>query len=299
MLVLFHLTLIACNNIYDVSLSTKYTKCFDYPPPELRKKVLIIGLDGAPIDTLTQKDTPFLYESFLKDGYEDSPTALELGTDGLSGSSAWSTILYGKRLRPEIPPSDRFYQWKNPHNERSFLWKAKVDYLLKTASVADWKGINEVMLQQEGAKVHLVSHSYSAGFNFEMYSRANRIQFEQGVQEIRDGVDILFLYFASPDHVAHAWGVHSEQYRKNLQDVDGYLRQVIHELKGRIGEEWTVFVASDHARDANGYDHYPDKSSMRSFLLSNRPIDTTGFPKDGDGRFLQTMIYPLVLRVFE
>ncbi|HMJ11857.1 MAG TPA: alkaline phosphatase family protein, partial [Polyangiaceae bacterium] len=71
----------------------------------------------------------------------------------------------------------------------------------------------------------------------------------RGVRELRAGSpDVLIAHFVTPDHQAHAYGVHSARYAAHIRNYDAELAGMLREF----GPDWTVIVTSDHGAADTG-----------------------------------------------
>lgn len=76
-------------------------------------------------------------------------------------------------------------------------------------------------------------------YNAEIFAAANEF--------LKARPNLLVVHFVTPDHQAHAYGTHSERYRKHIVEFDKTLDAFLESLP----EGTTVFVTSDHgATDA-------------------------------------------------
>ncbi|HIB83232.1 MAG TPA: AP endonuclease, partial [Chromatiaceae bacterium] len=69
--------------------------------------------------------------------------------------------------------------------------------------------------------------------------------------------DILFLHFDAPDAAGHGHGFSPNvtEYAQSLKQTDQYVKQLftIINNKRAAGEDWLIFIVSDHGGDGRGH----------------------------------------------
>lgn len=210
------------------------------------RKVLIIGVDGFRADVMQASISPFLFQLSQEPGvYFTDQNAIEDLT--FSGPN-WGSLVTGVHwCKHDICDND--YSDHNldvtPH---FFKYVEQARPELNTVSLVNWTPINEY-----SAIPHADLAPLEAANDLEI--------FEQAMDALENATpidpDVLFLHFDELDGAGHGYGysAHVPQYTSTLNTIDSYIAQLysVVESKRADGEEWMVFVVTDHGGDGKGH----------------------------------------------
>ncbi|WP_146587951.1 alkaline phosphatase family protein [Posidoniimonas polymericola] len=223
-------------------------------------RVLVIGIDGAGGQYVTQASTPTLdalaaagvarYD-FLNEG-----ALVESPPDGYGASGVnWSTILTGASAAHH-GVSDNSFAGQNFDQFPHFFQHAKQhDSSLTTVSLANWTPINTHIAPDQYTDIEV---GYDLG------------TVEQQDQAVADDAadllgftdpDALFLHFDQVDHAGHAYSWGSPQHLLAIESVDSLVGAVVDAVNARPGvlsgaEDWLILVTADHGAAPGAFGHY-------------------------------------------
>ena len=218
----------------------------------LRKKVLLIGIDGCRPDALQAAHTPNL-DSLIEGGAVSF--VAQTGEHTISGPG-WASMLTGVGIGKHGIVDNSF---ADPHFDtypHFFNRLNEVRPELHTASVVNWEPING----------RILSHADFA-FSDDSDSEVSRAV----IQLIaKDDHDVVFLHLDNVDVAGHTLGYGPEHasYLKAIEVVDSQVGKVLNAIKSRKSyseEDWLVIVSTDHG--GTGNKHGPDTPENRTIFL--------------------------------
>lgn len=218
----------------------------------IRKKVLLIGIDGCRPDALQAARTPNL--DSLIEGGAVSFVAQTVGHT-FSGPG-WASMLTGVGIGKHGVVDNSF---ADPHfNEYPHFFNRLNEMRpeLHAASVVNWEPINGQIL----------SH---ADFTFSDHSDS-KVSRVAAQLIVNDDHDVVFLHLDDVDAAGHAQGYGPEHpsYLKAIEVVDSQVGEVLNAIKSResyLREDWLVVVSTDHG--GTGTKHGPDTPENRTIFL--------------------------------
>lgn len=219
----------------------------------IKKKVLIIGIDGCRPDALMVAKTPNL-DSLMANG----TYSMDARNTGITMSGpGWSSMLSGV--------------WPNKHNviDNSYegasfvsyphffkyIEDAKAEY--RTVSVVNWAQINDYQASKE-ADVVLAEDSDAAVRNAVSY------------ELLTNDPTAMFVQFDDVDHAGHATGFSptNPDYIGAIENVDARIGSIMGALERRKNiknEDWLIIVSTDHG--GIGTSHGVDSDQERTIFL--------------------------------
>ncbi len=242
------------------------------PPPKLlavpsNKKVLIIGTDGTRPDLMEKIKAPNIRALIAGSTYSDTATTRMPTVSG----PGWSSMLTGV--------------WSDKHGvlNNSFVGKNYGQYpdlltrleginpKFKTFAAADWPPI----LTSLGGGP-LISDKIDVKFAF----RGDLEKSDATIADMssdylrREDVDVAYVYLGNIDEAAHAHGAISPQYTKALEELDGYVGQLVKAVRSRPNyaqEDWLILMSTDHGHRDKGGHGGPSAIERGIFFLANGP----------------------------
>jgi|GEM_PF-2034129 len=221
------------------------------------RRVLVIGIDGARVDSLLAAETPNL-DRLANEGAYSYSAQCSLGQPTVSGPD-WSSLLTGVWANKHSVSNNSFTApnyGAYPHFF-SRLRQARPDAYL--ATIVNWSPINTIILTNESFKLSGLSDS--------------RVATEAACHLRSAGPDVLFLHFDNMDATGHASGFHpgNVNYLAAFNQLDAQIGTVLEAVRQReteLGEEWLVCVVSDHGGTAGGSHggQSPDELNVPFFL---------------------------------
>jgi len=230
------------------------------------RKVLIIGIDGFRPDAMQSDITPFLYELSVKSTtYYTNNHQVEQFT---STGPNWSSLLTGvhwckHQVKSHNYSDNRFHEF--PH---FFKYIELADSSIKTASFVRWTPINE----------H-ITLDYADYANFSGTSDQGVYQAAEDMllNQVPINPDVLFLHFLDLDAAGHGFGFHPDipEYANTLAKMDGYVSSLVSiiETKRKDGEDWMIFVVSDHGGDGTDHHTYDNINNRYTIFFANHPAE--------------------------
>ena len=204
----------------------------------MKKKVLIIGIDGCRPDALLAAEVPVI-NSLIRRGASSLDT--QTCRYALSGPG-WSSMLTGVWEDKHGVTDNTFagaQYFRFPH----FFWRVKQLMPKATsASVVNWAPINDIV--SSAADV-----SANFGIDEEVAHEACRVLKTYGP-------DVMFVQFDNVDAVGHTseFSPDKAEYLAAIRGVDAQVGKVIEVVDDRRAgndEDWLVILSSDHGGSQN------------------------------------------------
>lgn len=213
----------------------------DHPPAteltgpkneRLTEHLLFVVVDGLRYDVATD---PKLMPRFAEAMQRNSSAEIWAGRVSMTTSAILS---YGTGQRGQLEQVVNNLT-PDPPPFNSWLENAKADGLT-------------LMLVGDPAWARMYGSSFAEQ---RLDPKGVAIDFDFNPQTFRDTRELLskepnFLvaHFVTPDHQGHAYGIHSDRYRRHIHDFDRQLS----DLLGEVSPEWTIVVTSDHGAADSG-----------------------------------------------
>lgn len=227
---------------------------------KINRKVLIIGVDGFRSNAMQEEITPFLFQlSQSPKVFFNSSHRTEDYT--ISGPN-WSSILTGVHWCKHQVIDNSFTDNQLQEFPHFFRYIQNADSSIRTASVVNWTPINEYLA------FSIADYSPTESITDEMV-------YQQSVDLLQNQTpispDILFLHFDNPDAAGHGHGFSPEvaEYSNTLTQTDLYIEQLfsIIESKRSNGEDWLIFIVSDHGGDGTGHSDGQDNPCISNTVF--------------------------------
>ncbi|MFJ3583136.1 HAD-IA family hydrolase [Streptomyces sp. NPDC090127] len=222
-------------------------------PVAVRRRVLVVGIDGVRLDTLSRLDTPHL-DALAAAGFL-APVVVEPGTPTMSGP-CWATIVTGVTV-------DKHAVWSNDFSGNrlavfpDFTTRLR-DAGRRTFVAAAWEPLVTVanggpLFRGPGR----VSHIAPAADDCEGWEEADELITADAVRVLAAyDPEASFVYLGAVDETAHILGC-GEEYERAIVRADERLGRLLAAVRGRATyaeEAWTVVVVTDHGhRDEGGH----------------------------------------------
>lgn len=199
----------------------------------LRRKVLILGMDGLRSDALLAARAPHLKGLMARGSYTTEALADRLTRSG----PGWTSILTGTWSPKHGVVDNEMLSYRSGKYPHLFRRVKEADPGLRTASLVNWEPIHG----------RLVSHadlSVAYGNDDSVAAAAERML-------EREDVDVLFLHFDAPDYAGHRYGFNrfSPPYLSAIRRTDARVGRVLAALDRRPArerEEWLILGVTDH-----------------------------------------------------
>jgi predicted AlkP superfamily pyrophosphatase or phosphodiesterase len=206
----------------------------------VRKRALIIGIDGCRPDARAAAHTPYMDALIAEGAYSDLAQTGE-HTDSAPG---WSHLLTGvwhskHGVRDNSFGGSRFHEY--PHFFRRLKeWRSD----LITASIVNWEPINGAILSHADFAQSFPSDAEVAAAAARYLSAASP--------------DALFLQFDEVDSAGHKHGYAADSpgYLASIAQTDAQIGQVLNAMRSRKAysrEDWLVLVSTDHGGSERGH----------------------------------------------
>ena len=236
----------------------------------LRKKVLLIGLDGVRVDILARVDTPVI-DSLAAAGFFSDEAKTRVRT--VSGPG-WSSMTIGARTDKHLVDGNNF-EGNDYESYPDFLTRIERERPdLNTFAVLDWPPLGTT---DSGGPLFGEEIDVKVNFDGEAdgYRYADSLSVEVAVEHLRDtDVDAAFVYLGDIDVVAHATNSRSPEYRAAIEWADtrvGLLLQAVRARPTYDQEDWLILMSTDHGRDDAGGHGGTSPSETTIFFLASGP----------------------------
>ena len=227
----------------------------------MKKKVLIIGLDGCRPDCVNVCKTPNI-DKLAKNGVYSWDAKTEIQT--VSGP-AWTALLCGVH-------SDKSNLFGNDFSPRNMEYKSifylakKWDSHIKCVGHSNWKPIITKIAEKK------TLDSKSSGSDKKMTKNL--------VKDINKGAgDIYFIQLDEIDGAGHThtYSPDSKKYLKVIEQSDVYVGEILNAVESRpIDEEWLICLVSDHGGSGKGHGKPTMFELTICFIISGKPIIEKG-----------------------
>jgi predicted AlkP superfamily pyrophosphatase or phosphodiesterase len=184
-----------------------------------------------------------------------------------SSGPNWTSLLAGVHWEKHLV-IDNFFSAYNPLEYPSFfhyIENAKPE--IKTVSISHWIPINYVIVGDEAdySPIQAISDQEVAARATAIINRTDNVE-----------GDVIFLHFDDLDHFGHANGFHDTipEYVQAVSTMDGYVASLLNTVEARrsLGEDWIVFIVSDHGGFGTSHSGLPDEPSVnQTIFYANHP----------------------------
>jgi hypothetical protein len=223
------------------------------PTGPLRRKVLIIGIDGMRPDVLFSANAPNLQALIRSGAYASDAAADNLAPGGPGWASALTGIWHGRHA----PPGSATAAGGAPPDPAFFARIEQTRPDLRTACIVNWdQGLDRLLSG--------IDQASTPGSDDSVASRAATLL-------MRGDPDVLFLHFGEPGLAGSRFGFSrfSPPYRHAVARTDARIGQVLEALQARpalYGEEWLILCTTDHGSGRRRYGQ-ETPASRNAFLL--------------------------------
>ena len=236
----------------------------EYPSYPEKKKVLIIGIDGALSNAFQESTGPYIYS--LKNSenvrFNLSHKVEDLTISGPNWASICTGVHYDKhKVRDNFFENNDLESYPHFFN---YLNDYYGDEQIELASIAHWFPINYFMTIHQ-ADYGPVDFNYSDDEVFEQ---------SMSLLENKNPIDpdVLFIHFDQLDHFGHASGfdVNNPEYATAISNVDSYTSALMTAVEKRInenGEEWLTIIVSDHGGDGTVHAGGANNAAINQTIL--------------------------------
>jgi len=236
----------------------------------LRKKVLLIGLDGVRVDVMARVETPVI-DSLAAAGFFSDEAKTRVRT--VSGPG-WSSMTIGARTDKHLVDGNNF-EGNDYATYPDFLSRIERERpQLNTFAVSDWPPLGTTdsggPLFSDEIDVKITFDGEADGYRY-----ADSLSVEAAVEHLRDtDVDAAFVYLGDIDVVAHETNSRSPQYKAAIEWADTRVGLLLEAVRGRPTydeEDWLILMSTDHGRDDAGGHGGTSPSETTIFFLASGP----------------------------
>ena len=207
---------------------------------EVKKKVLILGLDGMRPDAFNKANTPNL-DALIANGVYDDKMRAE---DATWSAPNWATILTGV-WRDKHGIKDNSCNGSNLENIPDVFGQIEAQQpSLKTVKIANWTVLHNDILSGADDKLH---QDYGGGvpFRYDDWAIATTLDV------IEQDSDVIFSYMVSVDEVGHMYGFNQNvsDYMDQIEFIDAKVGEFMNQIQSRptySNEDWLIVGITDH-----------------------------------------------------
>jgi len=271
------------------------------------KKALFVIVDGIPADVIEKLNTPSLDSIAGKEGYTRAHVGGE--KNSYSGTPTISAVGYNSLLTGT---------WVNKHN----VWDNDIAapnyhyYTLfrflkeqfpdkKTAVFSSWQdnrtklvgenlaatGFIKIDHHFDGLELDTINFPHDDERNF--MHRIDEAVSKNAMDYIKkEGPDLSWVYLEYTDDMGHKYGDSPEFYKAvELMDKQmGRLWSAIQYRKKQFGEDWVIYITTDHGRTSdNGKGHGGQSDRERNTWIVTNAKDLNNYFKSGKAGIVDIM----------
>ncbi len=212
----------------------------------LGRKVLVIGIDGFRSEALQAGVTPFMYQLSQR-GTTFYTGAHKVEDITVSGPN-WASLCTGVHWCKHGVDDNDFGEHALADYPHFFQYIEEAESDLNTLSIVNWLPVNTYIASgQADYAPELTLNDLGVFLEAE----------EALINQEPLAPDVLFLHFDELDGAGHrfGYGSHIPEYNEVLTTLDTYVNDLfsIIENKRINGEDWLVFIVSDHGGDGTGH----------------------------------------------
>lgn len=271
-----------------------------------KKKVLLIGIDGAGGRYVTEANTPHLdalaaagtarYD-FLNEGALTADPPSAFGSSGVN----WSTILTGASAENHGVTDNSFAGSNFDQYPHFFQHIKQFDSQLYTASLSNWTPINTFITPDSFADLEV---GYDSGTlaTQDFQVKNDTVALLQG-----GNPDAIFLQFDQVDGAGHSFSWGSPQHIHSIEIVDSLIGEITTAIDARPGvvsgaEDWLILVTADHGAARGAFGHSATQGLENwevPFIVSGPSVDSASQMQQGTLRdFAATALWHLGIDPF-
>jgi predicted AlkP superfamily pyrophosphatase or phosphodiesterase len=228
---------------------------------QMKKKILIIGLDGCRPDAMLVGNTPNL-KKMAEEGLFCWNAQTEIRT--ISGP-AWTSLLTGAHSEKHRVYDNNFRPRDKSFKTLYYLLKER-DPHLKIVAHSHWKPIITKIFEKG------ILCSKSSGPDIKMTQNL--------IKDIdSDKGDLYFIQLDDIDAAGHRHSYHpqSRKYVECIEERDKMIGDIMSAIKKRLNDEnWLVCVVSDHGGSGHGHGKPVKDDLTIIFLIWGFSIKNTG-----------------------
>jgi hypothetical protein len=268
---------------------------FNFTLTHGQKKAVFIILDGIPADVLENTPTPFLDEiskkggysrAFTggeKDSYSETPTISAVGYNSLltgtwaNKHNVWDNDIEGPNYR--YWSIFRFLKESDPTSKLGIYstWEDNRTKLIG-AGKAETGGLN-MDFAFDGFELDTLTYPHDSRKNY-IKKIDNLVSYEAAYQLRTYAPNLSWIYLEYTDDMGHCYG-DSPQLSESVALADQQIGRIYESVRYReenFGEEWLIFITTDHGRKAeDGKDHGGQSDREREIWMVTNATDLNAY----------------------
>ncbi len=244
----------------------------------LRRKVLILGIDGCRTDALLAAETPNI-DDLKKNGiWSDQVHILasqDSSADTVSGPG-WSNLLTGVWPQKHGVTNNKFKGRKLDDYPHFFRRLKESRPQAVTVSLESWGAIHGLIVRDADVSQWLRKEK-------ESYSDGDRKVTLRACRLLADSdPDAMFVYLGNVDATGHEEGFHPsvKSYMAAIETVDRQIGEILRALRARSHyrlEDWLILVCTDHGGEGKEHgDGHKNPNITTVFMIVSGPSAERG-----------------------
>lgn len=237
----------------------------------MKKKVLIIGLDGCRPDSIKIATTPNI-DALISDGLVCWNAQTEIRT--ISGA-AWTSLLTGVHMVKHNVYGNNF----KPRN---------MDYKTLYHDLREWNPEFSIIAYSNWKPI--ITKIFEKGILKKKGSGSDQKMTDKLVKSIQKGKgDLYFIQLDEIDGAGHKWGYgpDSTKYVECIEERDLMVGNIMKAVNERPSDEnWLVFLVSDHGGSGHGHGKPTNEELTIIFVVSGRVVSNNQEITSDDDTFV-------------
>ena len=236
----------------------------------LRKKVLLIGLDGVRVDVLREASTPNIDALIAAGVYSDTARTRPNTVSG----PGWSSMLIGVWMNKH-GVLDNDFTTNDYASYPDFL--TRIESLrpeLETFAALDWPPLGTTA---DGGPLVSDAIDVKANVNGDSlgYTRGDALATSITARHLRYGnPDAAFVYLGDIDEHGHEYGSLAPEYKAAIETADRQVGELMDAVRSRPtydAEDWLILMSTDHGRKDDGGHGGTSELELTIFYLASGP----------------------------
>lgn len=271
------------------------------------KKVIFAIVDGIPTDVIEKVATPNLdkitdkggfaniYVGGEKGTYSQTPTISAVGYNSLlTGTWVNKHNVWGNGIKDpnyNYPTIFRFFKDQYP-DKKTAIYSTWEDNRTKLIG-EDLPETDHIKLDYHFDGLELDTVNYPHDDKSDYIHKIDEAVVQKAEEHLKtEAPDLSWVYLQYTDDMGHIYGDSEEMYNavRIMDDQIGKLWAVLNYREDKFGEDWTIYITTDHGRDAmTGKGHGGQSERERATWLVTNQNQLNNYFRSGSSAIIDIM----------